>query len=130
MDRDSDDDGGVGPSAGGNAGFGPSDDLQVDPGLNLDEPLDTDGAGRRIWMVKVPKFLLERWQGVTQDNVELGRLRVYNKRDENGEQRISVLLPPDKPGEEPIPREYFMTIQNKATQSVGPPQLQSIADRQ
>lgn len=118
MDRDSDDDGGVGPSTGGNGGFGPSEELQVDLGLNFDEPLDTDGSSRRIWMVKVPKFLLERWQSVDQDNVELGRLRVYNKKDDNGEDRIAVLLPPAKQGEEPIPTEYFMTIQNKSTQFV------------
>ena len=123
MDRDSDDDGGVGPSTGGNAGFGPSDDLQVDLGLNFDEPLDTDGGNRRIWMVKVPKFLLERWQSVEQDNVELGRLRVYHKKDDNGQERISVVLPPNKPNEEPIPTEYYMTIQNKSTQCVQPSEI-------
>ena len=50
----------------------------------------------------------------------MGRLRVYNKKDENGQERIAVLLPPNKANEEPIPTEYFMTIQNKATQFVCP----------
>lgn len=119
MDRDSDDDRGEGPSGGASAGFGPAEEPQVDLGLNFDEHLDTDGMDRRIWMVKVPKFLLERWQNVREDNVELGRLRVYNKKGANGQERIAVLLPPnDEADENPIPTEYFMTIQNKATKCV------------
>ena len=35
----------------------------------------------------------------------------------NGEERIAVMLPPPLEGEEEIPLEYFMTIQNKSTKN-------------
>ena len=35
----------------------------------------------------------------------------------NGEERIAVMLPPSSEGEEEIPLEYFMTIQNKSTKN-------------
>lgn len=116
---DSDDDRQVASSS-ANAGFGvPEEDPSVDLALDLDEHFDIDqGKDRRVWLVKVPKFLLEKWQNVKSNNEELGRLRVYKKPMPNGEERIVMLLPPNKEGDEPIPTEYFMTIQNKATQSV------------
>lgn len=117
---DSDDDH-AGAISSANAGFGvPEEDPNVDLALDLDEHFDIDqGKDRRVWLVKVPKFLLEKWQKVKSNNEELGRLRVYKKPLPSGEERIVLLLPPNKEGEEdPIPTEYFMTIQNKATQWV------------
>jgi hypothetical protein len=35
----------------------------------------------------------------------------------DGEQRIAVMVNPAKPGEEEIPTEYFLTMQNKATKN-------------
>lgn len=117
MDGDSDDDH-LAATASASAGFGvPEADPEVDLGLDLDEHFDIDqGKDRRVWLVKVPKFLLEKWQNVQSNNEELGRLRVYKKPQENGQERIVLLLPPHKEGEEAIPTEYSMTIQNKATQ--------------
>lgn len=117
MDGDSDDDRAA-ASTSAAAGFGvPDEDPEADLALDLDEHLESEhGKDRRVWLVKVPKFLLEKWQNVKSNNEELGRLRVYNKPLPNGQERIVLLLPPTKAGETPIPVEYSMTIQNKATQ--------------
>lgn len=117
MDGDSDDDH-TAATASSLAGFGvPEANPEVDLALDLDEHFDIEqGKDRRVWLVKVPKFLLEKWQNVKTNNEELGRLRVYKKPLPNGEERIVMLLPPNKEGEEAIPTEYSMTIQNKATQ--------------
>jgi hypothetical protein len=119
MDADSDDDR-LAEATDATAGFGvPEADPEADLALDLDEHFEIGhGKDRRVWLVKVPKFLLEKWQGVKSNNEELGRLRVYNKPMPNGQERIVMLLPPNKEGEEPIPTEYRMTIQNKATQYV------------
>lgn len=113
-----DEDKAIGSSSAQAAGFGPSDEPVVDLALNNDETLDTQKGDRRIWLVKVPKFLLERWQDVQEDGVELGRLRVYKKPMPNGDERIALLVPPSAQGQEEIPTEYSMTIQNKATKCV------------
>lgn len=119
MDNDSDDDH-LAATASASAGFGvPEDNPELDLGLDLDEQFDIEqGKDRRVWLVKVPKFLVEKWQNIKTNNEELGRLRVYKKplNDETGQERIVLLLPPNKDGEEAIPTEYTMTIQNKATQ--------------
>lgn len=162
-----------------NAGFGPSEDLQVDLALNNDEHLNLDGAGRRIWLVKVSRRERACCEDVSVDSsvrvisgaavlaremvecqggrqgarppariqevrltpqiaersaisttatcisaslcISTNFLRIafrFTRPLPNGDERIALLLPPNKPGEEEVPTEYFMTLQNKATKFV------------
>ncbi|KAF8168765.1 transcription initiation factor IIF, beta subunit [Pholiota molesta] len=68
----------------------PEDDAQPDP----DEQLMLDQGNGRIWLVKVPKFLMERWAAVAQEDVHLATLRVYPATTERKE-RIVLFLPPN-----------------------------------
>lgn len=42
-----------------------------------DEELDTTNGGHTMWLVKVPRFLLEGWTKVDEEDRRLGTVRVY-----------------------------------------------------
>lgn len=48
-------------------------DLSPEP----DHDLNTARGGHQVWLVKVPKFLIEGWSQVNEDDVRLGTVRVY-----------------------------------------------------
>ena len=58
------------PSAGGAAAA--ADDRE-------DEDLDLARAGQRVWLCKVPRFLLDKWQQSSREGEILGRVRVYDE---------------------------------------------------
>lgn len=43
------------------------------------EDLKLDDVNTKVWLVKVPKFLAEKWRSIDEDNVNLGSIRIYNK---------------------------------------------------
>ncbi|GAA5877750.1 hypothetical protein JCM3774_000744 [Rhodotorula dairenensis] len=57
-----------------------------------DEDLDLDRAGQRVWLCKVPRFLLDKWQQSSREGEILGRVRVYDEKTPDGNAKISVLL--------------------------------------
>ncbi|KAK4701710.1 transcription initiation factor TFIIF subunit beta, partial [Phenoliferia sp. Uapishka_3] len=107
-----------------------------------DEDLDINGLQQRVWLVKVPRFLMEKWNETQQEGVVLGRVRVYDEKDSNGDQKISVLLDEDSKPSVPtassshlkpdirraptattstgrsVPLEYKLTLQNTATKNM------------
>lgn len=48
----------------------------VDPSEEL--AIDAGKANKNIWAVRIPRFLLERWESVDEAGVELGTLVVDN----------------------------------------------------
>lgn len=46
---------------------------------NSDEELDLERAEQKVWLVKVPRFLMEKWSAVQEEGVILGRVRVYDE---------------------------------------------------
>ena len=42
-----------------------------------DEFVNTDNINKKVWLVKIPKFLAESWNKVGEPGVELGRLRIF-----------------------------------------------------
>ncbi|KAF8491105.1 transcription initiation factor IIF, beta subunit-domain-containing protein [Gautieria morchelliformis] len=71
------------------------DEAQPDP----DETLQLDSGGGKIWLVKIPKFLMERWSAVGADGIHLATLRRWNERDpKTGKHPMSLILPPEQPG--------------------------------
>lgn len=80
------------------------------------------------WLVKVPRFLYEGWSKITEDDLNLGTVRVYDA-DHRGRQRIELILPsaPDAPIPLPeydpatagrnlkrIPRQYEVKLSSEA----------------
>lgn len=115
------------PTTGGAAA---ADDRQED------EDLDLARAGQRVWLCKVPRFLLDKWQQSEREGEILGRVRVYDEKTPDGNAKISVLLnehtssssadsKPDVKGKRPqpqrgdgLPTEYKLTMQNTASKNL------------
>ncbi|KAF7288158.1 hypothetical protein HMN09_01422300 [Mycena chlorophos] len=58
-----------------------------------DETLMLDQGHGRVWLVKIPKFLLERWTAANAEDVHLASIRVYTYPD--GRHRMFLFLPPN-----------------------------------
>ncbi|KAF8992297.1 transcription initiation factor IIF, beta subunit-domain-containing protein [Cyathus striatus] len=68
------------------------DDAQPDS----DEYLSLDQGYGIMWIVKIPKFLMERWSAVEADDIHLATLRVYpDPKIPNAKPRIILFLPPN-----------------------------------
>ncbi|TFL02107.1 transcription initiation factor IIF, beta subunit-domain-containing protein [Pterulicium gracile] len=85
-----------------NAGRNDDDDQMPDP----DEPLMLDQGNGRVWMVKIPKNVMERWSALDAEDVHLATIRVYN--DNSGavppkKPKIFLFLPPSKQSPTPDP---------------------------
>lgn len=65
------------------------DDPQPDP----EEHLMLEQGSGRVWLVKIPKFLMERWCAIDAENVQLATIRVYDPVG-NKKPRIILFLPP------------------------------------
>ncbi|KAK0500209.1 transcription initiation factor IIF, beta subunit [Armillaria luteobubalina] len=77
------------------------DDSQPDP----DEQLMLDQGNGRVWLVKIPKSLMERWSAVNDEDVHLATIRVYNEAiGQNGKSPRIVLFLPPAPDSIPNPK--------------------------
>ncbi|CAO1632529.1 unnamed protein product [Parajaminaea phylloscopi] len=83
------------------------------------------------WLVKVPRFLYEGWSKLSEEDLNLGTVRVYDA-DHKGRQRIELLLPsaPNAPIPLPeyepatagrnvkrIPRQYEVKLSSDASET-------------
>ncbi|KAF8074777.1 transcription initiation factor IIF, beta subunit [Lyophyllum atratum] len=75
------------------------DDAQPDP----DEQLMLDQGNGRVWLVKIPKFLLKRWAALNVEDVHLASIRVYNNsiNPASKKPRIVLFLPPNQDPNDP-----------------------------
>ncbi|KAJ7198802.1 transcription initiation factor IIF, beta subunit [Mycena pura] len=67
------------------------DDAQPDP----DEQLMLDQGHGKVWLVKIPKFLLQRWAAINAEDVHLATVRVYPNSKPGGRTRMFLFLPPN-----------------------------------
>ncbi|SNX87228.1 related to TFG2 - TFIIF subunit (transcription initiation factor), 54 kD [Melanopsichium pennsylvanicum] len=103
-----------------------STDTSNDPLSRLspepDEDLDLAAGKHPVWLVKIPKFLLQAWSAIRTDDLRLGTVRVYDP-DHKGHQRMELLLPdppapavpteprkPRNPRWDTIPRAYDLKL--------------------
>ncbi|KAI5477603.1 hypothetical protein MNV49_006090 [Pseudohyphozyma bogoriensis] len=98
------------------------DQKPVDDG-EKDLELDTTRGGQRVWLVKVPRFLMEKWSAPTAEGQTLGRVRVYDEKDANGDPKIAVMLDEPAPAAGPstgkkVPTEYKLTLQNTSSKNL------------
>ncbi|KAF9778889.1 transcription initiation factor IIF beta subunit [Thelephora terrestris] len=69
-----------------------------------DEHMITDTATGRVWIVKIPRFLMERWANVNREDVHLATIRVFKASS-----RIKLYLP-ENPASPDEPREYELEM--------------------
>ncbi|KAH9970622.1 transcription initiation factor IIF, beta subunit-domain-containing protein [Lactifluus volemus] len=73
------------------------DDLLPDP----DEHIMLESGHGRVWLVKIPKFLMERWSKFDAEGVQLAKIRIYDVPP-GAPPRIVVLVPPDDGGDDDV----------------------------
>jgi len=66
------------------------DDSQPDP----DEHIMLESGHGRVWLVKIPKFLMERWSKFDAEGIELAKIRIYDVPP-GAPPRIVVFVPPE-----------------------------------
>ncbi|KAJ2813494.1 hypothetical protein H4S07_000646 [Coemansia furcata] len=78
--------------------------------------LAMDELGNKVWLVKVPMFLAEKWKRPRQDGVQIGKIRIYDKPDASGN-NIAILLN-DAPEYNDIPKRYRMQVTNEKVRNM------------
>ncbi|KAJ2497419.1 hypothetical protein GGH96_005133 [Coemansia sp. RSA 1972] len=78
--------------------------------------VNMDELGSKVWLVKVPAFLAEKWKQTHEDGVQLGKMRIYERPDSSGS-NISVLVN-DTPENKDIPKEYRMQVSNERVRNM------------
>ncbi|KAF9584374.1 hypothetical protein BGW38_006706 [Lunasporangiospora selenospora] len=74
-----------------------SEDEVVDEDGNVVGDLDMSQAGTQAWLVKIPKFLADRWSTINEDGVDLGKVRIFKETNPNDPNSapFQLLLPTD-----------------------------------
>ncbi|KAJ2634331.1 hypothetical protein IW137_004432, partial [Coemansia sp. RSA 1287] len=78
--------------------------------------VNMDELGNKVWLVKVPAFLAEKWKQTHEDGVQLGKMRIYERPDSSGS-NISVLVN-DTAENKDIPKEYRMQVSNERVRNM------------
>jgi len=94
---------------------GQEDDAQPDP----DEPLMMDAGNGRVWLVKIPRFLMQRWSAIDAEGIHLATIRVYHddKAASGKKPRIVLILPNADPNSTQPGDEYEMDMVNDAVEN-------------
>lgn len=75
------------------------------PSPEPDEDFDVTDGKQIMWLVKVPRFLIEGWSKVDEVDKTLGTVRVYDA-DHKGYQRMELLLPQEPEPAFPLPPSH------------------------
>ncbi|KAK7090438.1 general transcription factor IIF subunit 2-like [Littorina saxatilis] len=85
--------------------------------------VDVTAAGRGVWLVKVPKYLSERWEKL-QGNGDVGKLRITRSNSKMGPQKPDVVFTStdavmNQPGTAPsIPRTHKFALTGVSNQNL------------
>ncbi|VDC03053.1 unnamed protein product [Peniophora sp. CBMAI 1063] len=81
----------------------PDLDIDKDDFQHEEDPDEvmTIGTGQgKVWLVKIPKHILERWSAVNNPGVELAKLRIYND-PESQNPKMFITVPAANPNDPP-----------------------------
>ncbi|KAA1476274.1 transcription initiation factor IIF, beta subunit [Dentipellis sp. KUC8613] len=71
---------------------GVEEETQPDP----DEQIMLESGNGRVWLVKIPRFLMARWSAIDAEGVPLAKIRIYDHpTDTSIPPRIFVHIPPE-----------------------------------
>ncbi|KAH8292674.1 hypothetical protein KR018_008057, partial [Drosophila ironensis] len=75
----------------------------------VDKDLDLSNAGRGVWLVKVPKYIAQKWEKAPSD-MDVGKLRISKTPGQKAQVSLSLTpsvlaLDPEK-----IPTEHVLEI--------------------
>ncbi|KAH8382695.1 hypothetical protein KR009_004836 [Drosophila setifemur] len=85
----------------------------------IDKDLDLSNAGRGVWLVKVPKYIAQKWEKAPS-NMDVGKLRISKSPGQKAQVSLSLTsavlaLDPD----EKIPTEHVLDVSQVTKQTLG-----------
>ncbi|RZC39687.1 general transcription factor IIF subunit 2 [Asbolus verrucosus] len=87
---------------------------------HIDRDLDLSNANRGVWLVKVPKYVANRWEKAPSD-MEVGKLKI-SKSGQKAQVSLtlsSAILNLSEPGEESIPKDHRLDVSKVTQQTLG-----------
>ncbi|KAJ2723062.1 hypothetical protein GGI07_002889 [Coemansia sp. Benny D115] len=78
--------------------------------------LNVDELGSKVWLVKVPTFLAEKWKQPRKDGAQIGKMRITHIPEKNASE-ISIILNNMEEYKE-IPKEYRMQMTNEKVRNM------------
>lgn len=91
------------------------------PAPHIDRELDLSNTGRGVWLVKVPKYIANKWDKAP-GNIEVGKLKISRVPGQRAQVQLSLseaVLCLKDPGEQNIPKEHRLDVSNETRQSLG-----------
>lgn len=91
------------------------------PAPQIDRELDLSNAGRGVWLVKVPKYIANKWEKAP-GNLEVGTLKIARVPGQRPQVELSLsegVMCLQEPGEQNIPKEHRLDVSNVTRQSLG-----------
>ncbi|XP_043283884.1 general transcription factor IIF subunit 2 [Venturia canescens] len=91
------------------------------PPPHVEKDLDLSNAGRGVWLVKVPKYIANKWEKAP-GNIEVGKLKITKNPKQKAEVSLRLseaVLALKEPGEEEIPKQHRLDVTTVTTQMLG-----------
>ncbi|CAH1984926.1 unnamed protein product [Acanthoscelides obtectus] len=88
---------------------------------HIDRDLDLSNANRGVWLVKVPKYVAERWEKSPSD-MEVGKLKITKSPGQKAQVSLtlsSAILNLNEPGQESIPKDHRLDVSTVTQQTLG-----------
>ncbi|XP_018571046.1 general transcription factor IIF subunit 2 [Anoplophora glabripennis] len=88
---------------------------------HIDRDLDLSNANRGVWLVKVPKYVAERWEKAPSD-MEVGKLKITKPHGQKAQVSLtlsSAILNLNEPGQESIPKDHRLDVSTVTQQTLG-----------
>lgn len=88
---------------------------------HFDRDLDLSNAGRGVWLVKVPKYIANRWEKAP-GNLEVGKLKITKNPGQKAQVSLNLsesVMCLREPGEENIPRDHRLDVSLVTKQTLG-----------
>ncbi|XP_017785531.1 PREDICTED: general transcription factor IIF subunit 2 [Nicrophorus vespilloides] len=88
---------------------------------HIDRDLDLSNASRGVWLVKVPKYIANRWEKAPGD-IEVGKLKISNTQGQKPQVSLALsqaILNLNEVGEESIPKDHRLDFSTVTQQTLG-----------
>ncbi|KAK9877985.1 hypothetical protein WA026_020199 [Henosepilachna vigintioctopunctata] len=88
---------------------------------HFDRDLDLSNANRGVWLVKLPKYVANRWQKAASD-LEVGKLKIMKVPGQKPQVSLtlsSAILNIHEEGQESIPKDHRLDVSTVTQQTLG-----------
>lgn len=77
--------------------------------------INTTNNEKRVWLVKIPKFVSDAWSAIADDGVEIGTVRIYNSSKTDS--RVTLHMS-DALVASGVPRNYSLGFTNTSPEGM------------